>query len=183
MPSGDGGPHQRIQSDDGNDQTFSPAWPHLEIWVSFGVDLAHKLRLGDGTVNPLAASYRRDPFRRCTEALAAGTLNRYQLARHFQQVHRNVYAPKHLQLNAIHKAHAAWLWSNRRDIVAGVSASALHGSLWIDRRLPAELNQASQHKTSGIVLHSDALEPDEVVSVSRIPVTSPARTAFDLGYD
>jgi hypothetical protein len=116
-----------------------------------------------------------------TEAVAAGTLNRYRLATRFQQVHRNVYAPKALQLDAVDKAQAAWLWSGRRAIVAGCSAAALHGARWIDPRLPAELNQTSQHKTAGIVLHCDALGADEVVTVGGIPVTSAARTAFDVG--
>lgn len=116
-----------------------------------------------------------------TDALAAGTLNRYQLATRFHRVHRNVYVSKGVRLTPVDKAQAAWLWSSRRAIVAGMSAAALHGSRWIDSRLPAELNQASQHKTSGIVLHSDTLTAGEITAVGGIPVTSPARTAFDLG--
>ena len=55
------------------------------------------------------------------------------------------------------------------------------GSGWIDAKLPAELNQPSRHKTTGIVLHSDELAADENRLIRGIPVTSPARTAFDLG--
>jgi hypothetical protein len=116
-----------------------------------------------------------------TEAVAAGTLNRYQLATRFQQVHRNVYVPKALELNAVDKAQAAWLWSGRRATVVGYSAAALHGSRWIEPRLPAELSHASQHKTAGIVLHCNTLGADEIATIGDIPVTSPARTAFDLG--
>jgi very-short-patch-repair endonuclease len=47
--------------------------------------------------------------------------------------------------------------------------------------LPAELNQASQHKTRGIVLHNDTLPSDEIVIARGVPATTPARTAFDLG--
>jgi hypothetical protein len=79
------------------------------------------------------------------------------------------------------KAKAAWLWSGRRATVAGVSAAAMHGAKWIDSRLPAELNQPSQHKTTGIVLHNDTLWPDEIVVRRGISVTTAARTAFDLG--
>ena len=57
----------------------------------------------------------------------------------------------------------------------------MHGSKWIDSRLPAELNQPSQHKTTGIVLHNDTLSPDEIVVRGGIAVTTAARTAFDLG--
>lgn len=121
-----------------------------------------------------------DPFIG-TEALAAGVVNRYQLAIQYDAVYRNVYVPKGQQLTPIQKAKAAWLWSDRHATVAGLSAAALHGSLWIDPRLPAELIQRSQHKTEGIVLHSDTLAADEINAVHDIPVTSPARTAFDLG--
>jgi very-short-patch-repair endonuclease len=96
-------------------------------------------------------------------------------------VFRGVYAPRGTSLTAADKAVAAWLWSRRRATVAGVSAAALHGSLWIDAHLPAELNQASQHRTAGIVLRADALARDDVTTVRGIPTTTPARTAFDLG--
>jgi hypothetical protein len=113
--------------------------------------------------------------------LAAEIVNRYQLGTHCDAVFRNVYVPKGQQLTPADKAVAAWLWSGRRATVAGLSAAALHGSLWIDARLPAELNQPSRHKTNGIVLHSDELFDDESAAVRGIPVTTPARTAFDLG--
>ena len=121
-----------------------------------------------------------DPFIG-TEALATGTVNRYQLATRYDAVYRNVYVPRGQQLTPAQKATAAWLWSQRRATVAGLSAAALHGSLWIDRRLPAELIQPSQHKTTGIVLHTDSVSADEIARVQGIPVTTPARTAFDLG--
>lgn len=116
-----------------------------------------------------------------TEAVAAGAVNRYQLATHHDQLFRNVYVPKGLELTPVDKAVGAWLWSGRRAIPAGMSAAALLGSKWIDARLPAELNQPSRRKTPGILLHSDALADDEIWVLDDIPVTSPARTAFDLG--
>lgn len=113
--------------------------------------------------------------------MAAGIVNRYQLTTGHRAVHRNVYVPNGAQLSAVDKARAAWLWSGRRATIVGVSASALHGSLWIDASLPAELNQRSQHKTPGIVLHNNTLAPDEVQNLRGLPVTTAARTAFDLG--
>lgn len=121
-----------------------------------------------------------DPFIG-SEALAAGLVNRYQLATRYDAVYRNVYVPRGQDLTPKQKAKAAWLWSGRRATVAGISAAALHGSLWIDSRLPAELNQRSQHRTNGIVLTNDALAPDEVQSIGSIPMTTAARTAFDIG--
>jgi hypothetical protein len=68
------------------------------------------------------------------------------------------------------QSHSRWL-----------SAAALHGTLWIDPDLPAELNQRSQHKTNGILLHCSELWDDETCFGESVPVTTPARTAFDIG--
>ncbi|MFZ0835084.1 MAG: DUF559 domain-containing protein [Mycobacterium sp.] len=116
-----------------------------------------------------------------TEAVAAGVVNRYQLATRYDALFRNVYVPKGNKVTPVDKAIGAWLWSGRRATVAGLSAAALHGARWIDVRLPAELNQPSRHRTKGILLHSDALAPDEICTVNGVPATTPARTAFDLG--
>ncbi|MGV0834301.1 hypothetical protein [Mycolicibacterium thermoresistibile] len=116
-----------------------------------------------------------------SEALAAGTLNRYQLSTRYRMIHHDVYIPRGATLTAVDRAVGAWLWSRRHATVAGLSAAALHGSLWIDHRHPAELIHTSRHKTSGILLHSDRLAEDEACVVGGIPATTPARTAFDLG--
>ena len=116
-----------------------------------------------------------------TEALAAGTVNRYQLATRYTSIHRNVYVATGSELTAKEKAVAAWLWSRREAVVAGLSAAALHGSKWIDSDFPAELNRPGRDRTGGIVLHSDLLERDEVCRIDRMKVTTPARTAFGLG--
>jgi very-short-patch-repair endonuclease len=116
-----------------------------------------------------------------TEVLARGVVNRYQLSTRYDAVFRNVYVPKGQALTAADKAVAAWLWSGRRATVAGLSAAALLGTQWIDANRPAELNQPSRHKTTGIVLHSDKLWDNETCLVRGVTVTSPARTAFDLG--
>lgn len=116
-----------------------------------------------------------------TEALAGGIVNRYQLATRHDALFRNVYVPKGQAVTLLDKAVGAWLWSGRRATAAGLSAAALHGTKWIDAALPAELNQASRHRTDNILLHSDALADDESCLVRGITATTPARTAFDLG--
>ena len=116
-----------------------------------------------------------------SEALAAGAVNRYQLATGYVAVYRNVYVPRGQLLTAADRAVAAWLWSERRATAAGLSAAALHGTLWLDTNLPAELNQRHRHKTDGILLHSDKLADDEVCIANGVPATTPARTAYDLG--
>nr|VTO98435.1 hypothetical protein BIN_B_02536 [Mycobacterium riyadhense] len=120
------------------------------------------------------------PFRG-TDALAAGVVTPHRLRTDFDMVHRNVYIPRGQKLTAVTRAVAAWLWSGRTATVAGLSAAALHRTAWIDDWLPAELNRRSRDKTPGIILHSDALGDDEVCVRDGIRVTTPARTAFDLG--
>jgi hypothetical protein len=120
------------------------------------------------------------PFRG-TEALAAGLLTPHRLRSDFELVHRNVYIPPGTKLTPVTRAIAAWLWSGRSATLAGLSAAALHRTAWIDDWLPAELNRTSRDKANGIILHSDALDEDETCMRDEISLTTPARTAFDLG--
>ncbi|MBB5162369.1 endonuclease domain-containing protein [Mycobacterium sp. AZCC_0083] len=116
-----------------------------------------------------------------TEALAAGSVTDHRLRSSYVAVHRNVYVPRGAELTAADKAVAAWLFSRRLAVVAGMSAAALHGARWIDPKLPAELNRSGRDKVDGIVLHSDVLADDETCIVNGLPATTPARTAFDIG--
>jgi hypothetical protein len=120
------------------------------------------------------------PFRG-TEALAAGIVTPHRLRTDFEAVHRNVYIPRGQKLTPVTRAVAAWLWSGRTATVAGLSAAALHRAAWIDNWLPAELNRHSRDKARGIVLHSDTLDDEETSVCDGIRLTTPARTAFDLG--
>ncbi|KHO27037.1 hypothetical protein [Mycolicibacterium setense] len=116
-----------------------------------------------------------------TEALTTGRLNRYQLSTRYEAVFRNVYVPRGTELTPVDKAVAAWLWSGRQATVVGLSAAALYGTLWIDAKHPAEINQPSRSQPTGILIHSDRLAGDETCLVRGIRTTTPARTAFDLG--
>jgi hypothetical protein len=120
------------------------------------------------------------PFRG-TDALAAKAITRHRLRTDFEMVHRNVYIRRGQKLTPVTRAVAAWLWSERTATVAGLSAAALHRAAWIDDWLPAELNRPSRDKARGIILHSDCLDDDETCVRDGIRMTTPARTAFDLG--
>ena len=120
------------------------------------------------------------PFRG-TEALAAGVVTPHRLRTDFEPVHRNVYIPRGKKLTPVTRAIAAWLWSGRSATLAGLSAAALHRTAWIDDWLPAELNRRSRDKACGIILHSDSLDEDEACVRDGVSLTTPARTAFDLG--
>lgn len=74
----------------------------------------------------------------------------------------------------------AWLWSGRRGVLAGVAASALHGSAWVDPDVPIELIWRNGRPPAGLIVRNETLAADEVMRVAGLPVTTPARTAFDL---
>ena len=95
-------------------------------------------------------------------------------------VYRNVYVPKGVEVTPADRAVAAWLWSDRDAAVAGLSAAALFGTRWLDPRAPAELVRA-ETATNGIVVHRDRLLDGELCRIRGIAVTTPARTAYDLG--
>lgn len=116
-----------------------------------------------------------------TEALARGIVGRRSLRTQNTPIYRNVYLPRGADVTAATRAEAAWLWSGRTAIAGGLSAAALYGTRWIEADEPAELYRTNGKPVSGILIHRDTLHPDEIGSASSIPVTTPARTAFDLG--
>ncbi|WP_201407397.1 hypothetical protein [Mycobacterium paraintracellulare] len=121
----------------------------------------------------------REPFIG-SEALAAGTLTRYRLRSRFVALHPDVYVDPATELTATRRACAAWLWSRRRGIVAGRSASALHGAKWVDHRAPAQLVYQHRRPPAGIDTWSDSLFEHEIQTIAGLRVTTPARTALDL---
>ncbi|MGV0836819.1 endonuclease domain-containing protein [Mycolicibacterium thermoresistibile] len=116
-----------------------------------------------------------------SEARTAGLVTRRTLRSRHQLIYQNVYLPEGQQLTAQTRAVAAWLWARRAATVAGRSAAALHGSKWIDAGLPAELIRPVAGGVAGIVVHRDTLHPDEACVLRGVPVTTPARTAYDIG--
>jgi hypothetical protein len=115
-----------------------------------------------------------------SEALAAA-LNDYQLRRWYRTIFRDVYVPKGDPPSLDDRVLGAWLWSRRRGVIAGVAASALHGAQWVDAHTSVELVSKSARPQRGLVVRNETLGADEVTTIRRLPVTSVARTAFDLG--
>jgi hypothetical protein len=116
-----------------------------------------------------------------SEALAAKALPERAMRAIYDPVYPGVYVPGGIDLTADQRAEAAWLWSRRKAVVSGHSAAALLGANWVDATLNAELIYANRRPPAGITVHSETLLPDEVSEVGGIVVTSPARTAFDIG--
>jgi hypothetical protein len=114
-------------------------------------------------------------------AMASGRLTRHQLRTRFRRLYRDVYLRTDVDVTAAGRARAAWLSLGEGAILAGVSAAALHGTKWLDAEQPAEVIGVDRRRRTGIVVRSYELSAAEVVRVRGIPVTTPARTAFDLG--
>jgi hypothetical protein len=121
-----------------------------------------------------------DPFIG-SEAVASGLLRRHQLRSRFQPLFPNVYVPRDQQPTLRQRAVAAWLWSHRQGVIAGLTAAAWHGSKWVDDHLPAELIWSNTRPPRGVRTYDLRLRPDESHVVDGLPVTTPQRTAFDIG--
>jgi hypothetical protein len=117
-----------------------------------------------------------------SEAVDAGKLTEYQLRRWYKPIFRDVYMAKRLEPLLRDRIVGAWLWSRRRAVVAGVAASALHGAAWVDDDIPIELVFQNSRKQSGLIVPNERLADDEITHVAGIPVTTRARTAFDIGW-
>jgi hypothetical protein len=63
-----------------------------------------------------------------SEALSYGALTRYELRRYYRALIPNIYLDKRIAPSLRQRTVAAWLWSRREAVVAGVTASALHGA-------------------------------------------------------
>ena len=116
-----------------------------------------------------------------SEAIAARMLNDYQLRRRYRTIFRDVYIPQRLQPSLDDRIVGAWLWSRRRALIAGTAASALHGAQWVDADTAIELISKSARPQRGLIVRNETHGADEVVAIGGLPVTSVARTAFDLG--
>lgn len=119
-----------------------------------------------------------------SEATAAGRLSPYELRSRYTAVYPNVYLPRGMNITAVTRAKAAWLWSRRQGVVAGQSAAALLGARWVDAGKPAELIYDNRHPPRGIRTWTFDLADEELQTAGGLVVTTPARTAFDLacGY-
>jgi hypothetical protein len=115
-----------------------------------------------------------------SEALHQGKVSRYQLRAEFQAIYPNVYLPREVQPSLRTRSRAAWLWSGRRGVLAGLAAAALHGSDWIDDDEPVELVWRNPRPPAGVITRNQRVEPDELTRVAGLPATTSARTAFDM---
>ncbi len=116
-----------------------------------------------------------------SEALAPGTLSRHQLRTRYRAVLPGVYLLNDVGLSLNLRIAAAWLWSDRQAIITGAAAAALHGALWIPDDVPVELVCANNRPPQGILTRRCALLDSETQIMDGLTVTTPERTAFDIG--
>ena len=115
------------------------------------------------------------------EAVEAGVLSVRELRRFYVPVYPGVHVPRGAEPSAVQRSQAAWLWSRRRGVIAGLSAAAMLGAKWIEPGLPAELIHTNRRQPPMLVVHSDDVAAEEIQRVEGICVTTAARTAFDIG--
>lgn len=116
-----------------------------------------------------------------SEALAQGRLTEYELRRWHKAIFRDVYVPARHRVTLRDRIEGAWLRSGCQGVIAGVAASALHGAEWVDVDIPIELIWSNTRPPKGLIARDETLAPGEITKVAGIPVTTPARTAYDLG--
>lgn len=115
------------------------------------------------------------------QAVRRHAVSAIRLQRDYRPIYRNVYLPRQATLTALTRARAAWLWSGGTATLTGLSAAAVLGTKWLSAGEPAELCRANRHAPAGIVVHSYDLGAREICTVNGIRITTPGRTAFDIG--
>jgi hypothetical protein len=116
-----------------------------------------------------------------SEALRRGDVTRHELRRWHRTIYPDVCVDRRRSVMLRDNIEGAWLWSHRRATVAGVAASALYGARWVGDHTPVELIWNNGRPPRGLIVRNEQLGGDEVTMIDGLPVTTVARTAFDLG--
>lgn len=115
-----------------------------------------------------------------SETIAAGALTAGELRYGYRRLYPNVYIARDAEASLADRTVGAWLWSQRRGVIAGTAAAALHGTRWIADRAPIELLYDAKRPPPGVISRNERFTDGEVCHIGGMSVTSPARTAFDL---
>jgi very-short-patch-repair endonuclease len=115
-----------------------------------------------------------------SEAVANGAIRKHELRARFRAEFPDVYVPKDAVLTLPERARAAWLYSHREGVIAGLTASALHGAKWVDAHLPIELVWSNTRGSRGLRVYDRRLRAEEFMELNGMRVTTVERTAFDI---
>lgn len=118
------------------------------------------------------------PFRG-SAAMATGRLSRNDLRTRYRPLFRDIYIGVDEEVTAAVRAYAAAMATGA--VLAGCSAAAVLGTKWLTADRPVHLVRADRHSRPGIIAHSWHLEDEEVCRLSGVRLTTPLRTAFDIG--
>jgi hypothetical protein len=116
-----------------------------------------------------------------SEAVAQRRVTEHELRRWHRAIYRDVYVLSRHELTLRDRIEGAWLWSRRRAVIAGIAASALHGAAWVDDDIRIEVIWNCTRLPAGVIARDETVADDEVTRVAGLPVTTVARTAYDLG--
>lgn len=113
----------------------------------------------------------------------AGRASKYDLRSRFTAIYPDVYVADDADLTLDDRALGAWLWSGRRAVLCGLTASALHGARYVEDTQPVELVSPNRRPPGGIRAYNHELREDEITEAGQwgLPATSIARTVLDLG--
>ncbi|QVI28636.1 hypothetical protein MN2019_04610 [Mycolicibacterium neoaurum] len=116
-----------------------------------------------------------------SEAVASGGLRKHELRSRFTVLYPDVYIDRDQHPTVWERAYAAWLWSGRNATIGGLTAAALHRARWVADLHQIEVFSPNRRPPAGIVTHKGQLADSEVMRRGTLPITTPERTAFDLG--
>ena len=117
-----------------------------------------------------------------SEAVQAGLVRKHELrSSGYHAIFPGVYLPARTEgITFAQRVEAAWLWSKRDGVIAGLTAARLYGSQWVSDDLPIEIVSPNARPPQGIMTCAMSLGQGETVGLGVLTVTSLARTAFDL---
>src|SRR5881398_2416878 len=116
-----------------------------------------------------------------SEAISSGLIRKHELRASYRAEFPDVYVHKDAVLTVHQRAVAAWLYSHRVGVIAGVTASAIHGAKWVDAHLPIELIWSNARRPRGLRTYDMRLDSGELAHAGDMRVTTVERTAFDVG--
>lgn len=123
------------------------------------------------------------PFRGST-AVATGLVTPAELrGPGFRRLFTDVFIRADVEVDLALRSLAAYLVVEGRGVLGGWSAAELLGASCGPEDAPAEVVAPGgrQRSRAGLVVRGDVLAPDEITVAEGVPVTTPIRTAFDLG--
>jgi very-short-patch-repair endonuclease len=123
------------------------------------------------------------PFRG-RDAVAAGLVTPGQLrGPRFRRLFSGIWVAAHVDVDYATRCRAGALAVGGRGVLGGWSAAELLGASCGPRDAPVELivGGSSAPTRAGLVVRADRLAEEEITRACGIAVTTPVRTAFDLG--